>query len=55
MDLCFAGKRGNLYFSKRANVVKNYENVTAEPDSRNATKIAKDLEKAFLEGGDDEV
>ena len=55
VDLAFAGKRGNSYYTKRANVVKNYEDVTAVPDARNATKIAADLEHAFLEGGYDEV
>ncbi len=53
--LAFCGRRGYLYFANRATVHKNFPDVTAAPNSRNASEIADDLIAAFSDGQFDEV
>ncbi len=55
VSLAFCGRRGYLHFAKRANVFKDYPDVTAAPSSRNATMIADDLMETFGRGEFDEV
>lgn len=55
VSLAFCGRRGQLHFSERADVFKDYPGVTATPHSRDATEIAEELGEAFTEGQFDEV
>lgn len=55
LHLAFCGRRGWLAFRNRASVFKNYENVTARPQSTDAVRIAGDACEAFLDGRFDEV
>jgi len=55
IDLCCCGKRGYAFFQKNNSVKTCYDNVTANPQFSNATKIGDDLSKLFLDGEYDEV
>jgi len=55
VSLAFCGRRGHLYFAERADVFKNYPDVTAAPHSRDASMIADDMVDAFTTGHVDEV
>lgn len=55
VSLAFCGRRGYLYFANRADVFKNYPDVTASPNSRDATEIADELMEAFVGAQYDEV
>ena len=55
VSLAFCGRRGQLHFSERADVFKNYPGVTTSPNSRDATEIAEELSEAFTNGEFDEV
>ncbi len=55
VSLAFCGRRGYLYFANRAKVFKHYPDVTATPQSRDATEIAEELMNAFTDGEFDEV
>jgi len=55
VSMAFCGRRGYLYFSGRAALFRNYPDVTAAPNARDATEIAEDLMTAFQGGMFDEV
>ena len=55
IDLSFCGRRGHMFFHKRANVKIYYKDVTAHPKFSNAEIIGNDLQKSFLSDEYDEV
>jgi len=55
VSMAFCGRRGYLYFSERAELFKNYEDVTAKPHSRDAAEISEEMIEAFISGQFDEV
>jgi F-type H+-transporting ATPase subunit gamma len=55
VSLAFCGRRGYLHFASRAEVFKDYPDVTATPHSRDAALIAEDAMTAFTDGQFDEV
>jgi len=55
-ELAFVGRRGYLHFRNREPVMKHFDEITsASPEARDATRVTRRLEKAFLEGGYDKV
>jgi F-type H+-transporting ATPase subunit gamma len=55
-ELAFIGKRGNAHFSTREKVAKYFDDIpSASPKSRDASRITRYLEQAFLSGEFDEV
>jgi len=55
-ELAFIGKRGFAHFQSRETVYKYFDDIpSASPGSREASRITRRLEKAFLEEGFDEV
>src|SRR5690606_25343420 len=55
-QFAFIGRRGYSHFQKRVKVWKYFNDIpSASPQPRDASRIAKRLEKAFLEEGFDRV
>ncbi|WFB37214.1 ATP synthase F1 subunit gamma [Kiritimatiellota bacterium B12222] len=55
-QFAFIGRRGYSHFQKRVKVWKFYEDIpSASPHSKDASRVTRSLEKAFLEEGFDRV
>jgi F-type H+-transporting ATPase subunit gamma len=55
-ELAFIGKRGFNHFQSRATVYKFYDDIpSASPHARDASRVTRHLETAFLKEGFDEV
>jgi len=55
-QFAFIGRRGYTHFQKRVKVWKFYEEIpSAAPHSKDASRVAKRMEHAFLEEGFDKV
>jgi len=55
-QFAFIGKRGHAHFKKRVKVWKFFDDIaSASPHSKDAARITRRLEKAFLEEGFDQV
>lgn len=54
-QLAFCGRRGALHFASRAKVHHQFNIVSADPTSHDASRIMEHLENAFLSGEFDEV
>jgi len=55
IDLVCCGKRGHLFFQKKANINKFYKDSTPNPTFETASRIGDDLSKIFISGEYDEV
>ncbi|MEX2605947.1 MAG: ATP synthase F1 subunit gamma [Kiritimatiellia bacterium] len=55
-ELAFIGKRGYMHFRKRETVYRYFDQIpSAAPHSKDASKVTRHLEKAFLHEGFDRV
>ncbi|HLF17856.1 MAG TPA: ATP synthase F1 subunit gamma [Candidatus Omnitrophota bacterium] len=55
IHLSCCGRRGFMYFHKKAQVKNYYEDMTLNPSFQNAIKIGKDLAAGYIAGQYDEV
>src|SRR3989338_1280791 len=55
IDLSFCGRRGFVFFQKRANIKNYYKGVTAHPKFSDAKTIGSDLMESLISGEYDEV
>ncbi len=55
IKLSFCGRRGYMYFRKRAAVHRFYEEAVAHPAPHEAAAIGEELQKEFLDGAFDEI
>jgi F-type H+-transporting ATPase subunit gamma len=53
--LSFVGRRGHVYFRKRAQVLTHYEGLASKPSTGGCARIAKDLIGHFVSGEFDQV
>jgi F-type H+-transporting ATPase subunit gamma len=53
--MSFIGRRGHMYFRKRAHVMTHYEGIAAKPTQGGCLRVAKDLIDMFVRGEFDEV
>lgn len=55
VELSFSGRRGFNFFKNKTTVLNHYEGVASKPQLADAHRIGNDLQKAFQEGGFDEI
>lgn len=55
ISMACCGRRGHLFFKRRLNVIRYYEEATHHPDYHQAEAIGRDLREAFLSGEVDEI